>query len=158
MGSLVLVPAERSHIEPMAAGMREVDRQEIWLSDHKRPEEALARAFEYPGWTCTALANDRPAAMFGLSYSVVLSARACPWMLATNFMDRRPADLLRFGRSVVGEMRRGVKLLENWVWADNIKSIRWLKWLGFQVEEAKPWGAEDASFHRFWMKGELCAA
>lgn len=43
-------------------------------------------------------------------------------------------------------------LLTNYVDARNAVSIRWLRWLGFEIEPAAPFGIHGLPFHRFSMR------
>jgi hypothetical protein len=42
------------------------------------------------------------------------------------------------------------KPIGNHVYAKNRMSIRWLKWLGFELGVAEPFGPSAALFHPFW--------
>jgi RimJ/RimL family protein N-acetyltransferase len=40
--------------------------------------------------------------------------------------------------------------LENYVHAENKASVRWLKWLGFTMDEAAPYGPRGENFIHFY--------
>jgi hypothetical protein len=42
--------------------------------------------------------------------------------------------------------------MRNYVDARHARSIRWLKWLGFTIEEARPMGFAGLPFHPFGMR------
>jgi len=46
-------------------------------------------------------------------------------------------------------------LLYNYVDARNVKSIKWLRWLGFQLDEPAPYGVRGLPFHRFELRGKV---
>jgi hypothetical protein len=75
-----------------------------------------------------------------------------PWLLAT---DDLALYSKRFLKDSYAEIQRVSKLysrLENYVDSRNTKSIEWLKWCGFTVEQAEPYGLEGRLFHKFWME------
>jgi hypothetical protein len=139
----------------LAADLRPEDVREIRLSNGHTPAEALQAGLDVSAWVYCVVGEDlEPLGAFGLAGAP--GARVCaPWALASPKL--RAADWGRWSRPVVHCMRRGVELLENWVHVDNIRSVRWLKACGFTLEEPEPYGVQGALFHRFWMRGDLCA-
>ena len=53
-------------------------------------------------------------------------------------------------------MMKRAERVENFVWAENRVSIRWLKWLGFEFEHQEiVWGPEKARFLHFYKEKEV---
>ena len=50
------------------------------------------------------------------------------------------------------DITKDYSLLINFVDARHGVAIRWLKWLGFKVFPAKPFGPDKLPFHRFEMR------
>jgi len=67
-------------------------------------------------------------------------------------MPRVGNEVGKRSRYYVLEMKRHFQRLENYVDARQKRSIRWLKWCGFTVENPKPWGTLGLPFHQFWME------
>jgi hypothetical protein len=44
------------------------------------------------------------------------------------------------------------KELSGYAWAENRVHLKWLQWLGFQLDEPKPFGPHMQPFRRFQMK------
>lgn len=61
---------------------------------------------------------------------------------------------LRSSKEIVEKMLQETNRLENFVSSENLASIKWLKWLGFDVEENEPINFEnpDVPFYRFSME------
>lgn len=138
-------------VEHVAAGMRQADRREIaaahGIDDPVAILHAAVRA-SHLVWTCDVGA---PIAILGVAPLNLLEGKGIPWMLATDAADRHPRIMLEGGRSMIALWRRTYPTLANFVHAENAKSVRWLKWLGFTVDPAQPFGAAGESFHRFHL-------
>lgn len=150
--------ATRDDIPIIAQWMRECDRLEVWQSHRQMPESALEQSFKHSSRVWTGLTKDGlPCCMFGVAAQSALSDTGSPWLLATDDVYKVWIELLRHSKYYVGQMSEGFSLLENWVAAHNTTSIRWLKWCGFELEEAAPFGPDQVLFHRFTMGGTSCA-
>jgi hypothetical protein len=97
---------------------------------------------------CTTLKWE-PVMVFGCGHRPEAPDVGVPWLLATDKLEPIGLPLLRYARRVVGMMQRHYPRLENHVHAENARAIRGLKWLGFTLEPAEPWGYKGAPFHRF---------
>jgi hypothetical protein len=150
-----LVAATPARLADLAVHIRESDRVELWLSHQNTPEQAVRHCLKLSLWSYCLVDDLGTIAAFGLG-GLPMSTVCAPWALAREKGVSR-ADWGRFSRPIVQRMRQDVELLENWVHAGNIQSIRWLKSCGFTLDAPKPYGALGAPFHRFWMRGTLCA-
>lgn len=82
-------------------------------------------------------------------------ANGAPWLLGSPALTRRPLDLLRPARAVVADWLRVYGVLLNYVHAEHRESVRWLKWLGFTVEDPQPLGVRGEMFRPFWMRADV---
>lgn len=147
-----VVKAEPWHYEFVAAFMREDDVAEVWASSHRSPEEALKLSALASRDTARAgLVDGIPACVFGVGQATILSLKGSPWLLGTDELPKHARAFLRMSKAYVERIRQEYHLLENYVDARNKHAIRWLKWLGFEFEEAKPFGPDRVPFHRFFM-------
>lgn len=78
------------------------------------------------------------------------------WLLATKFFDDNSITFAFKCKPIVKDVIKLFKYVFNYVYAENRKSIRWLKWLGFNVCKAEPIGKNGAKFHRFEMWNDEC--
>ena len=53
-----------------------------------------------------------------------------------------------------GQMVMHYRLLQNHVDARNTEAVRWLGWLGFEMDPALPFGPDQLPFHRFHWEVE----
>lgn len=147
-------PTEEA-IVAVAQGMRAADTVEVWLSSHHSPETALRRSVdESPVMCLAAVAPEGPLCIFGVGSSL-LSDTGSPWMLGTDLLDHGYRRFLAaHSRRFVAAMRHRWSRLENWVHADNLRSVRWLEACGFTLGPPESFGAESALFRHFWMNRE----
>ena len=131
--------------------MRESDKTEIWASGGFEPIRGLRLSVEASDRVWTGLVNGEPVCCFGRAVSPVDPTVGYPWLLGTPVMERHSKAFLIRNRAYLREMSRGLRRLENHVFTENRTSIRWLKWLGFIVDEPAPFGTMGMTFHKFWM-------
>lgn len=153
MARLEIVQAEEKHVSSIAARMRAADVAEIEAATHKTPDRALKDAFELSGRCWTGMVDDTPAFMFGVYKPMAIGEEAVPWLLGTDDVLKVKKSFLMLCIPYLDEMRQGSRLLFNYVDARNTLSKRWLRWLGFRMGGAEPYGHRKMLFHRFEMEG-----
>ncbi len=145
-----LVPVNGKHIKVVAKAMRQRDVAEIWASSRNTPRKALEDGVASSVLCWTGMVGDKPACILGVSPASLLSGRGVPWMLATDRLARAERPMLRLSRPLIEAMQDIFpRELFNHVDARNTDTVRWLRSLGFTVEDAKPYGPDGLPFHRF---------
>ena len=143
--------SESKDVGHIAKHMRASDVHEIFASDHKTPEQALKEGMEKSIYVRT-IQNSVPIAVFGICPTHILGDKATIWCLGTDDIDKMKITFLRHNKEYLDEMLSYYPRLENFVHSKNTKSIQWLRFLGATIEEAKPYGAEQELFHRFFFE------
>jgi hypothetical protein len=117
------------------------------------PEQCMREGMRHSRRSFAMFVYGYPAAMFGVVEHV---DHAVPWMVACTAVERFPIPFLRFTKRFVDSLPM---FLENAVDARNVKTIEWLRWLGFTTEEPEPMGRSGELFHKFWraQKEQSCA-
>lgn len=136
-------------IQTIADTMRDADRVEVWESHRLTPHQALEYGLKLSDYAVVVEADGVPVAAFGLTKECVLTGAGVPWMLTSSKSLNYKREFLLQSPAVVAEMLNICPRLSNYVHADNRVSIRWLKWLGFTIDEPMPVGVNKALFHRF---------
>lgn len=150
-----IIQATKKHIELLAPNLRQEDMAEIWASSKSTPLEALTRAFNLPG-ECWALMNgDEVICMFGVARLYILDSKGSPWMLASDEISKHYLYFLRESKKYVKIIKSRYENLENYVDARNKISIKWLRWLGFEIGEARPYGVLKMPFHKFNLSQDI---
>lgn len=153
---IIIVEARPEHVARLAAILREADRREIWASGRQTPGEALTLSLKASARAWTALAHGWPAAMWGVARAGPAHRPVGrPWLLASEAITNVAGpEFIRRSREFVEEMRAEFPRLENYVHAGNRRSVRWLSWCGFAVDEA-PVEINGEAFFRFhWEAAE----
>jgi hypothetical protein len=99
---------------------------------------------------CIGADDGEPLAVAGVNRSVI-------WLLGTDELASTPQRRLALalgGRRWVDQLmwdRRGTgAVLENWVLASNVESIRWLRAMGFTIATPQPMGPSAQLFCHAW--------
>lgn len=145
-------PATREDCLYLAAHLRKDDLEEISHGTGLRPDYAVLIAFRFSYENHAVIRDDRVVAIVGVGgYPGTLGF---PWMLATDELKDIRKTFLRGCHELLQDILTRFPKLENHVWAKNEAHIQWLRWLGFQFDQAAPYGIHDEPFHRFYMTKE----
>lgn len=150
MASYQIVEATPEHALELAENMNPPDAAEVWAAMHSTPLEALLRSMRVSRDTTTGLVDGRVLAMFGVAPTTALSTVGSPWLLGSREVPQHRRAFMLASREYIRQITPMYAMLENYVDARYTASIRWIRWLGFTVDEAKPFGLDGALFHRFW--------
>jgi hypothetical protein len=149
---ITIVRAQVEHCPPIADRVRAADRAELWATCCLDPYQALVRSWAISDHSWTALFDEEPACMFGVTQASLLTDSGRPWMISTDLVDRYPMSFLKEQKPFMVHIWRRYAQLENYVDARNTRSIRWLKWLGFEMGQPEPYGALNLPFIKFKME------
>jgi hypothetical protein len=145
-----IVTARHEHIMTIAMSVRDEDRREMFDYLLLSPTEALERSYAVSRLAWTGLLDNEPVCMFGVAPSSPLSDTGLVWMIGTTALDKHAPAFLRRNKKMVATMLSAYPRLENYVAEYNVKSIAWLKWLGFEFGEPEPIGLFKKLFIKFW--------
>jgi len=145
-------PATLEDALSMAHRMREIDVQEIWASHRIRPLPALVHLVRTSEVAKTGREGEDIVLMFGMIRQNLLGSAGTVWMLATDLLDLHSFRFLRECGTGIVAISAEFTIIENYCDARNSITVRWLKWLGFTVEEAEPYGVYNMPFHHFYKE------
>lgn len=152
-----IVPFEPEHGRHIADHMRQSDAREAYYLAALRPRSAVDVSASTAVEASTVLDGGVPLLMFGISRRTFLSDVGVPWLLGTPDADRYQYRFGRESKRRFTEMTSHFDRLENWALAENGKTLRWLKWLGFDMDEPAPYGVFGMPFVRFGKGLGSCA-
>jgi hypothetical protein len=144
-----IVPASEAHVALVAANMRQADRDEIWASHHALPEDSLRRGVRNSTQAWAAIIGGEVCCLFGVTPRSFATGDGTPWMLGTDGIVRHQYRFLRDSIECADAMNREYPTLVNYVSDANEASKRWLRWLGFTLDDPAPYGIEGQLFRRF---------
>ena len=139
-------------IKFISDNMRKEDVAEVWASGRYTPLEALEMSMKYSKKAVVVYDDDIPLTVLGLVLRDFLSGIGVPWLLSAEQALKHKRKFLELSPPVIEEMLDICPKLVNHVHIDNKLSIRWLKWLGFTIEDPKPTGMHGELFCRFTME------
>lgn len=145
-------PLTAADVAPIAAAARAADRAEIEEGCGQSIAAGLTLALRTSVAASVIEWDDTPLAAFGdVSYSPGAGI-GIPWLISTEAIEQHPRAFLRICRPLVADMLERHLTLTNYVDARNTAAIRWLQWLGFEMESPAPYGPGGMLFRRFSME------
>lgn len=149
MTTYEIVPATLTHAEELSRTMREADAREAWAAGRLSPAEAVLTSIDASRDARAGLANGRVACIFGVGEWSVLGLLGVPWLLTSDEMPKHARRFLRGSREYLDEIRQQYRVLRNHVDARNTEAVRWLGWLGFEIDSPESFGPDQLPFHCF---------
>lgn len=133
----------------IARNMRKSDVREIYYLAALKPTQAMRTTAAVSVISWTAHIEGRPLLAFGVCRRSTMSDVGMPWALGTEEADKNIAAYARHSRTFFEGVTQTFQVLENYALAENKKTLRWLKWMGFDMDEPAPYGCFGVPFVRF---------
>lgn len=153
-----VVPATLEHIDEILPNLRRADVVEGEIATGLSAKEALVLSVQSSFEAIAAYADDRLVMLAGVVPASLISSNAAPWMVGTDELTKHAFKLCRENRRYVKKWLTWFPYLENWVDAENKVALKWLKWLGFELEDPIPWGGSGHFFIRFHQRAKSCVS
>ena len=139
-----------AHVEYIADNLREQDRLEVFYSHGITGWEAVIHSWKSSEIRhCLEGDDGRPVAVLGVNNSII-------WLLATDELfasSSHRRQFIRAGKIFIDELLTGgEQMLHNWALSSNTTTLRWLKYLQFNIDPPKPMGKSCQLFSHFWRK------
>jgi hypothetical protein len=142
-------PAEQLMVEFVALNLRRSDDLECRYAYGIGGAQALLEAWMASSIVhCICADNGEPLGVAGLNGNVI-------WLLGTDGLTATPqrrAALALGGRRWTDILLEESPLLENWVLAANVESVRWLRSMGFKIATPEPMGPSCQLFRHAWRE------
>jgi hypothetical protein len=137
-------------LEWFAEHMRESDKEELRAASGPCLLATLRLAVLASAGLCAvAEENGVPVALFGFAPWGLLSDTASPWLVGTDRLFKLGRPLNRMAKAYCARATLEFPVLVNYVDVRNTASVRWLRGLGFKMDEPAPFGIEGRPFMRF---------
>ncbi len=140
-----------AHIAYIVDHLRKLDAEEVRAATGQEANVQIHKAVQRAGRHFCALVDDTPIALYGVADMNGFSKIGSPWLVGTDAIHTHSKAFLRQSKRQFTELAHGYDYLVNMVDARNKPSIDWLKWLGFTLYEAAPYGPYGTPFHKFDM-------
>ena len=133
----------------MVPRMRPADIAECEASGHPNLLWTVKMSITMSSHCWTATVDGEVACIFGVGAVSLLGGQGCPWLLGTDHIDRNARVFIRRSVPYIHKMLEAYPHLLNFVDARNVRSIRWLRQVGFTVHDPVPHGPFHLPFHPF---------
>lgn len=145
-----VVPATMNHAR--AIRLRPGDALEIAALGETQ-ESSFAKALGRSLWAEAYLIDGEVAVIRGVILTSLLGGVANAWLLSGEPIERHRRSFMELTRAGIERLRGEHEHIVSCVHADYARSIRWLRWLGFEIGPAQPIGPLNAPFHTATLKG-----
>ena len=152
--NLIVCRALVEDASAFASRLREADRQELLAAtgDNRLlrllSASVMSSQMGFSVWTC----DMTPVALFGVSYRNALTTEATLWLVATDALAQHWREFCRRTREYLNELVKSPIIMTNRIDARNDKALRYIRWLGAEIEAAEPFGPFGLPFHRFELR------
>jgi hypothetical protein len=147
-----LVRLEQRHIDELLANVRPADQDEAWALAHMSVAQGLKQSLQHSQQAYAGVAKGRLLCVIGVASRSLIGGSAEPWLIGHARLDRHAHAFARASRPALAQWVQHYGRLANWVDARNERAIRWLRWLGFELGPATPYGIDGLPFHPFQMR------
>lgn len=142
--------ASFEHVLHVEKYMRAADVAELEAAGQCR--ESIRQAWRASSHCFTLRLGGEVAMVYGVVPASILTGSGVIWALGTDDVTRKAKSFLPESRRCLDDCLSAYNHLYNWVDTNNMASRRWLKWLGFEIQEVAPYGPLQSPFHRFDMR------
>ncbi len=111
--------------------------------------DLLVGSFEQSIDAFTAKVDGEPVSMFGLTKEGLLDTKAIFWILSTEKVFSMSKRLIRHSREYLDIWLKEYDELYNYIHEDNVKALRWAKFLGAEMVPIPNMGKDGETFYKF---------
>lgn len=127
MNNLQILPLKPEHAA-ITPYLRLQDLDEIHAGTDLSPELAVSYSIAHSERGFAAFIDGKICAVFGVNNGVI-------WLVGTDEITKHPVTFYRVSKKIFPQLSHGYPVLHNYVHVTNTLSLRWLRWMGFCVDE-----------------------
>lgn len=152
MADLLFRETTMSDVCYVAENMRQADVAEVYAAAGDSPMSALCKSVEMSDDPVTVASPEGvPLVIFGTVQRSLLTGVGIPWLLGCDEALKHKRGFAKYAPKIVELMLEDYEYLENYVHMKNRVSVRWLKRLGFKMDEPIRFPSGERFIH-FSMK------
>ena len=147
-------PATIEDARYIGRNLRPGDFNELMAyGEEVHPKILVIESFYESSWSRVATLDDVPVIIYGV-FEDEKPSIGILWMVATPEIYKFTRKFIKGCYQEVADMQAVYPKLYNYVHKDNHISKKWLKWLGFEIDESTESAIVD---FQYFSKGNLCA-
>ena len=131
--------------------LKKIDIIEMKRSHNITPEEGLRLSFKQSMIAIT-VTDGWPIICSGINPLSILGDKAILWLLSTERIKDINIRFVKNCRKFINHFLEFYPNLFNYIDVENTITLKWIKFLGAEIDEAKPYGYEQKPFHRFTFR------
>lgn len=140
-------------VRQMALDLRAEDFDEVFHLYGMNPYDVVMESWDMSSDRYVILnKHDIVVGAFGVRAVDMFNGIGIPWLLGTEGLNKMKKFFVKNSKLVLNLMKYNYSYLVNYVDASYDNAVKWLKWCGFTLEEAKPFGIFRLPYHRFYME------
>lgn len=132
-----------------ALTLRPSDRAEAEAWSRDPPEKTVEDSIRGSSEAWAGLAGGELVCLFGVAPLTLVGVTGIPWLMGSILLEQHQRAFLRRNREFIDRWQTEYPMLRNFVDARNTTSQKWLRWLGFTIGAAVPYGVSGLPFHPF---------
>lgn len=133
-----------------AVRLRQIDRIEAYELTAMTSQAAIEMTARLSDGVTTCLIDGEIGAIGGVTRPNYLGV-GLPWVVATDAMSKAPTLAWLGALRGLHAAAHRYRVLEGFVRPDNEDALKWLRRLGFEIDEPAPVGAFGLPYCRYWM-------
>lgn len=135
--------------------MRNKDAEEaLSATGMKSPLQALRQSILHSTYSWTISVNGKVLGVFGIA-ETDYENYGCPWLLGSPDLDKwNSIRFIRYSKLVIESFHILYPSLLNFVIHDYYSTLKWLKFLGFEISD-EPYILTNKPFYMFWKHKEV---
>ena len=142
---------ETKDIQFLIDNIRDEDAEEIKALNGSTVSDVMNKIDNLEDNSQVWVVNGNVVCMFGITPLENNERTGVIWLLATSDFHKYTKRFAVRCKKIFKKTMIGYDYVFNYIYSKNLKSIEWLKWLGFNVQDAQKIGIRGATFHRFEM-------
>ena len=138
-------------IKGMKEKLRKEDILEIERKTGREPYHVLVESYRKSDIAFVGLIDNEIACAWGVAKESILSDESTIWLLSTEMMKKAPVAVAKKTKKELEKLLQIYPKIGNYVDSEYRLCIRWLRWLGFTVDNPEPVGVRGALFSKFYI-------
>jgi hypothetical protein len=155
MATIRVEPCSEEYIKRLAPNLAKADLAELWAMERRDPVTSMMSAWRRGRETWALLSDDTVVAMYGVIDVSLVSDGGRPWNFSCQDVGKYAKSFIKESVRIEKEWADKYSFLTNYVDSRHTKAVRWIKWLGYTLDNPIPIGPEKVPFFRFWKRGNL---